>query len=62
MTGIGLYAGMLFMDHPKRPRTSMLRPVLQSAVSTVRLIDNFTDMSFIRIVMAQVCFHTAFSP
>ena len=42
------------MDHPKQPRTSMLKPVLQSAVSTVRIIDNFTDLRFIRIVLAQV--------
>ena len=40
----------------------MLKPVLQSAVSTVRVIDNLTDMSFIRIVMSQVCFHTTLHP
>ena len=50
------------MDHPKRPRTSMLKPLLQSAVSTVRIIDNFTDMSFIRIVMAQVSPCNALDP
>ena len=43
------------MDHPKQPRTSMLKPVLQSAVSTIRIIDNLTDLPFIRIFLAQVC-------
>ena len=60
--GMLLIAGLLFMDHPKRPRTSMLKPVLQSAVSTVRIIDNLTDMSLIRIVLAQVCFYSDFGP
>ena len=37
----------------------MLKPLLQSVVSAVRIIDNLTDMSFIRIVMAQVCSYIA---
>jgi hypothetical protein len=47
-------AGMLFTEHPDRPRTSMLLPIVQSAVNTVRMIDNFTDISTIRLVIAQV--------
>jgi hypothetical protein len=49
-------AGMLFTEHPDSPRTSMMKPVLQSAVNTARLIDNFTDISTIRILIVQVGF------
>jgi hypothetical protein len=48
-------AGMLFSEHPACPRTSMLQPVLQSVISTLRMIDNITDISTIRIVFLQVC-------
>lgn len=51
-------SGMLFMDHPAEPRNSMYKQLFGSAVSTVRLIDNFTDMSFVRIILTQVCFPT----
>jgi hypothetical protein len=47
-------AGMLFTEHPDRPRTSMLLPIMQSAMNTIRMIDNFTDISTIRLVIAQV--------
>jgi hypothetical protein len=48
-------AGMLVSEHPDRPRTSMLQPVLQSAMNTARIIDNLTDLSTIRILFLQVC-------
>jgi hypothetical protein len=48
-------AGMLFSEHPDSPRTSMLQPVQQAAMNTVRLIDNFTDIHTIRLVIGQVC-------
>jgi hypothetical protein len=48
-------AGMLFSEHPDCPRTSMLQPILQSALSTARLIDNLTDISTIRLLIVQVC-------
>jgi hypothetical protein len=47
-------AGMLFSEHPDSPRTSMLQPVLQSAMNTVRMIDNLTDMHTLRLVIRQV--------
>jgi hypothetical protein len=49
-------AGLLFSDHPDSPRTSMLKPVLQSLMCTFRAMDNFTDISTIRILVMQVCF------
>jgi hypothetical protein len=48
-------AGMLFSEHPDSPRTSMLQPVLQSAMNTVRMIDNLTDIHTLRLVIRQVC-------
>jgi hypothetical protein len=32
-------AGMLLSEHPHSPRTSMLQPVLQVAMNTVRIIE-----------------------
>jgi hypothetical protein len=49
-------AGMLFSEHPACPRTSMLKPMLQSVINTLRMIDNLTDISTIRIISLQVCF------
>jgi hypothetical protein len=49
-------AGMLFTEHPDCPRTSMLPCVVQSAMNSARIIDNLTDLSTIRILVAQVCF------
>jgi hypothetical protein len=49
-------AGMLFSEHPDCPRTSMWKPVLQSLMVTVRLVDNLTDISEIRVVVIQVCY------
>jgi hypothetical protein len=47
-------ASMLLSEHPDSPRTSMLQPVLQAAMNTVRMIDNLTDMRTLRLVMRQV--------
>jgi hypothetical protein len=48
-------AGMLVSEHPDSPRTSMLQPILQSGMSTIRVIDSLLDISSIRIVFVQVC-------
>jgi hypothetical protein len=47
-------AGMLLSEHPDSPRNSMLQPVLQAAMNTVRMIDNLTDMRTLRLVMRHV--------
>ena len=33
----------------------MLKPILQSAITTVRVLDNFTDMATYRVMLAKVC-------
>jgi hypothetical protein len=49
-------AGLLFTDHPDTPRTSILKPVVLALMNTFRLMDNFTDVSTIRILIVRVCF------
>jgi hypothetical protein len=50
-----LKSGGFFTEHPPEPRTSMVKPLLQSAIITARCLDNLTDISTIRIVMVEVC-------
>jgi hypothetical protein len=49
-------AGLLFSDHPDSPRTSMLKPVLQALMNTFRMLDNFTDIITLRILISRVRF------
>jgi hypothetical protein len=52
--GIAAKSGLLFSERPEHPRTSILQVVMQSAMNTLRMMDNLTDISTIRLVIVQV--------
>lgn len=41
-------------DHPAEPYRSLLPPLLTAASNTIRSVDTFTDMGFVRILLQQV--------
>lgn len=50
-------AGANMGGHPLEPRTSIVTPCVQATINSILLWDALTDMSLIRILVAQVCVH-----
>jgi hypothetical protein len=46
--------GLRASERPAVPRCSIFVPVIQAVVTTVRVMDSFTDMSFIRVLIDHV--------
>ena len=48
-------AGKSPRQHPQEPRTSLLKPIIRSAVVSLLLVDALTDLSLIRSLFERVC-------